>query len=235
MYPTQAGPISDIISNGDINVLYQWHLQDPVDADEITRIDGIAVDNSGNIYVTSESNHTVVKYDNDGKDANIDDQEELNKRLCRELAACGFYRFKNTHIIRCAYCGVTIEPKSDQSIMSQHRRLANQLVNKEMTMTTTTNDQPTRTKIDCIMVRAQCPGNIAITHRERFPEYPQYQSIFDRIQSFERYKARRKSSTDNDIRDVAEAGFFFDGKHFEDRGYLFSCCFCFIADYWNEA
>lgn len=37
MYPTQAGNISDIISNGDINVLYQWHLDDPVDATEITR------------------------------------------------------------------------------------------------------------------------------------------------------------------------------------------------------
>ena len=47
-------------------------------------------------------------------------QSEIDQRLCRELAACGFYRFKNTKIIRCAYCGVTIEPKLDQSIMSQH-------------------------------------------------------------------------------------------------------------------
>ena len=34
MYPTQAGSMSQI---GDINVLYQWHLQDPVDAAEIAR------------------------------------------------------------------------------------------------------------------------------------------------------------------------------------------------------
>ena len=34
MYPTQAGDISLI---ADINVLYQWHLQDPVDSKEITR------------------------------------------------------------------------------------------------------------------------------------------------------------------------------------------------------
>ncbi|PIY10819.1 MAG: hypothetical protein COZ18_05320 [Flexibacter sp. CG_4_10_14_3_um_filter_32_15] len=34
MYPTQAGSMSQV---GDINVLYQWHLQDPVDADEIDR------------------------------------------------------------------------------------------------------------------------------------------------------------------------------------------------------
>ncbi|WP_338763619.1 GEVED domain-containing protein [Bernardetia sp. ABR2-2B] len=34
MYPTQAGSMSQV---GDINVLYQWHLQDPVDAAEIDR------------------------------------------------------------------------------------------------------------------------------------------------------------------------------------------------------
>jgi hypothetical protein len=37
MYPTQAGSINDIVSNGDLDVLYQWHLQDPVDGAEITR------------------------------------------------------------------------------------------------------------------------------------------------------------------------------------------------------
>ncbi len=34
MYPTQAGPLSDI---ADINVLYQWHLNDPADSGEIIR------------------------------------------------------------------------------------------------------------------------------------------------------------------------------------------------------
>ncbi|MBI9068416.1 MAG: endonuclease [Salinivirgaceae bacterium] len=34
MYPTEAGDISNI---GDINVFYQWHLSDPVDAAEIER------------------------------------------------------------------------------------------------------------------------------------------------------------------------------------------------------
>ena len=34
MYPTQAGDISQI---GDINAFYQWHLDDPVDADELER------------------------------------------------------------------------------------------------------------------------------------------------------------------------------------------------------
>jgi chitodextrinase len=34
MYPTQAGEISQI---GDVNVFYQWHLDDPVDANEIER------------------------------------------------------------------------------------------------------------------------------------------------------------------------------------------------------
>ena len=38
MYPTQAGPISSV---ADINTLYQWHLQDPPDADEVIRNDGI--------------------------------------------------------------------------------------------------------------------------------------------------------------------------------------------------
>lgn len=34
MYPTQAGAISGV---GDLNLLYQWHLQDPPDAEEIQR------------------------------------------------------------------------------------------------------------------------------------------------------------------------------------------------------
>ena len=34
MYPTQAGSLSSV---GDINTLFQWHLQDPPDADEIQR------------------------------------------------------------------------------------------------------------------------------------------------------------------------------------------------------
>ena len=38
MYPTQAGALSKV---GDINVFYQWHLQDPVDANEIARNNGI--------------------------------------------------------------------------------------------------------------------------------------------------------------------------------------------------
>jgi hypothetical protein len=37
MYPTQAGNITAIVADGDIDLLYQWHLQDPVDANEITR------------------------------------------------------------------------------------------------------------------------------------------------------------------------------------------------------
>ena len=39
MYPTQAGDISLI---GDINVFYQWHLDDPVDAAELERNNEIA-------------------------------------------------------------------------------------------------------------------------------------------------------------------------------------------------
>lgn len=38
MYPTQAGSIGSV---GDINTLYQWHLQDPPDADEVIRNDDI--------------------------------------------------------------------------------------------------------------------------------------------------------------------------------------------------
>ncbi|MEO0469660.1 MAG: lamin tail domain-containing protein [Bacteroidota bacterium] len=38
MYPTQGGSISSV---GDINTLYQWHLQDPPDSDEILRNDDI--------------------------------------------------------------------------------------------------------------------------------------------------------------------------------------------------
>ncbi len=39
MYPTQAGPLSKV---GDINMFYQWHLADPVDADEIDRNNKVA-------------------------------------------------------------------------------------------------------------------------------------------------------------------------------------------------
>ncbi|MGB0523915.1 MAG: endonuclease, partial [Flammeovirgaceae bacterium] len=37
MYPNTAGSLSSIVASGDINVLYQWHLADPVDATEMTR------------------------------------------------------------------------------------------------------------------------------------------------------------------------------------------------------
>jgi hypothetical protein len=146
-------------------------------------------------------------------ESNINDrnQTDRDQRLCRELAACGFYRFKNTKFIRCAYCGVTIEPKFGQSIMSQHRHLAKQSI-KKTTIAITTNDSQHESKVDCLMVRAQCPANIVIPHRERFPEYPSYQSIFDRIKSFENYKGRQKI-VNWPIRDMAEAGFFLDGKN----------------------
>jgi len=146
-------------------------------------------------------------------DSNINDrnQTETDKRLCRELAACGFYRYKNTKFIRCAYCGVTIEPKIGPSIMSQHRYLTKQSV-KKTTNPTTTNDLQQGSTVDCILVRAQCPANIVLPHRERFPEYPSYQSIFDRIDSFTLYKERHKMS-DSSIRDMAEAGFFLDGNN----------------------
>lgn len=140
---------------------------------------------------------------------NNPNQSELDQRLCRELAACGFYRFKNTKIIRCAYCGVTIEPKLGQSIMAQHRYLAKQSIQKKTA--STTSNGPT-TIVDCLMVRAQCPANVVIPHRERFPEYPMYQSIFDRMKSFETYRDRRKS-IDSTIRDMTEAGFFLNGKN----------------------
>ena len=141
---------------------------------------------------------------------NEQNQKEIDDRLSRELAACGFYRFKNTRIIRCAYCGVTIEPKIGQSIMSQHRHLTKQSVKKSNG--TTTNDQSHGSAVDCLMVRAQCPANIVIPHRERFPEYPMYQSIFDRIKSFEMNKERYRS-VDYNVRDLAEAGFFLNGQY----------------------
>lgn len=38
MYPTQAGPITDLVN---INTMYQWHLDDPADALEIQRNDRV--------------------------------------------------------------------------------------------------------------------------------------------------------------------------------------------------
>jgi hypothetical protein len=124
---------------------------------------------------------------------------DCDENLCRELAACGFYRFKNTRNIRCAYCGILIQPKLDSSIMSQHRILAKQ--------------SKKSSSVDCLMVRAQCAANILIPDRERFPEYREYQSIFFRINSFENYKERYKVS-ENFIRERAEAGFFLDSKNY---------------------
>lgn len=123
---------------------------------------------------------------------------DCDEYLARELAACGFYRFKNTNFIQCAYCGVKIQPKKDLSIMSQHRALAKQ--------------SKKSSHIDCLIVRAQCPSNIVIPDRERFPEYPEYKSVFDRIKSFDLYKYRQKVH-DQFIRERADAGFFFDSKH----------------------
>jgi hypothetical protein len=166
---------------------------------------------TGDIQTVNEKWRLETLADLSFVESNTNDrtQTEMDQRLCRELAACGFYRFKNTKIIRCAYCGVTIEPKLGQSIMSQHRYLTKQSIKKT---TTTTNDHQHGSTVDCLMVRAQCPANIVIPHRERFPEYTQYQSIFTRIKSFDNYKERHRS-VDCSIRDIAEAGFFLDGKN----------------------
>jgi hypothetical protein len=123
-----------------------------------------------------------------------------DQHFCRELAACGFYRHEMTKNIRCAYCGLVIEPKTDSSIMSQHRHFV-KLKRKTSIL-------------DCQMVRAQCPTNILIPDRERFPEYREYQTIFERMKSFDSYKERHKI-VENFIRDRAEAGFFLDSKKFD--------------------
>ncbi|MEO1447971.1 MAG: endonuclease, partial [Bacteroidota bacterium] len=53
MYPTQGGSIGSV---GDINTLYQWHLQDPPDADEILRNDDIETyQGNRNPYVDNPS------------------------------------------------------------------------------------------------------------------------------------------------------------------------------------
>lgn len=50
MYPTQAGGITNV---GDINTLYQWHLDDPVDAAEVLRNDRInSVQGNLNPYIS---------------------------------------------------------------------------------------------------------------------------------------------------------------------------------------
>jgi hypothetical protein len=155
---------------------------------------------TGDIHCIDEK-WRLQTFDGYSLEANCDQQ------LCRELAACGFYRSAKTKHIRCAYCGVLIQPKTDSSIMSQHRSLAKQL-KKSSTL-------------DCPMVRAQCPTNIVIPDRERFPEYSEYQSVFERIKSFESYKERHKV-LENFIRDRAEAGFFLDSKSFIFKNvYLF--------------
>lgn len=120
-----------------------------------------------------------------------------DEKLARELAACGFYRFKNTNNIRCAYCGVLIKPKFDCSIMSQHRSLAKQARKTG--------------QVDCLIVRAQCAVNVVISDRERFAEYDEYQSVFARQKTFESYKQRHGVS-DEFIRERADAGFFLESK-----------------------
>lgn len=136
-----------------------------------------------------------------------------DEHLYRELAACGFFRVRTTENIRCAYCGVIIRPKSNQSIMSQHRLLAKR--------------SKRSSKVDCLMVRAQCPTNIIIQDRERFPEYPEYQSVFNRIKSFENYKEQTKV-LENFIRERADAGFFLSSKNFNLNYCFFVFKYMFI-------
>jgi len=92
--------------------------------------------------------------------------------------------------------------------MTQHRYLAKQLVKRRTVSAFDLHGFP---PVDCLIVRAQCPANIVIPDRERFPEFRQFQSIFDRIKSFEPYK-QKKNVKDAVIRDMAEAGFFYDDQ-----------------------
>ncbi|CAF1383750.1 unnamed protein product, partial [Rotaria sordida] len=188
------------------------HRKRKNDCEIVRAIDSIK---TGDIQTVNEKwrLETLLGLSFTSSNINNHNQTENEQHLCCELAACGFYRFKNTKYIRCAYCGVTIEPKFGQSIMSQHRYLTKQSIK------TTTNDQHKGLTVDCLMVRAKCPANIVISHRERFPEYPRYQSIFDRIDSFKNYK-EKQGMDDYSIRDRAEAGFFFDEQR---RTRCFQC------------
>ncbi|QSE96351.1 endonuclease [Fulvivirga lutea] len=52
VYPSQAGPIEDIVDGGDLNILYEWHQNDPVDAWETQRNNRIeAAQGNRNPYV----------------------------------------------------------------------------------------------------------------------------------------------------------------------------------------
>ncbi|CAF0733077.1 unnamed protein product, partial [Didymodactylos carnosus] len=148
---------------------------------------------------------------------NFDEQEnrqtrdsEADKLLCRELAACGFYRIKNKKIIRCAFCGVTIEPKPNQSIMSQHRANVKQIVLPSEQHDHLQVQSQYHSSVDCIMVRCQCAANIPIEHRAMFPEYPKYRSIFDRLKTFQEKKLETLYGFS--IREIADAGFFLDAE-----------------------
>jgi hypothetical protein len=182
----------------------------------------LAIDNTGkgDLEVANEKwrLETLLGLALTTKNIQDTEQPDIDKRLCRELAACGFYRHKNSNIIRCAFCGVIIEPKSGRSIMSQHRQLTRQSGKQK---TITINNHQQKMHVDCVMVRAQCPINIVIPDRERFPEYVQYRSIFDRIKSFDTCKQKCKLS-DKLVRDMADAGFFIDGTPAVDMTYMYS-------------
>jgi hypothetical protein len=137
---------------------------------------------------------------------NDDDQRQTDEQVCQELAACGFYRFKDTAHIRCAYCGIIINPKLESSIMSQHRSLAKQ--------------SKKSCAIDCLMVRAQCPTNIVIPDRKRFPEHPRCEKVYDRIMSFQSYKDQHNID-EKFIRERADAGFFLHSKNLSSYHFLY--------------
>lgn len=142
--------------------------------------------------------------------------KESEENLAQELAACGFFRMKNKKIIRCAFCGVTIEPRTETSIMFQHRSLVKRSVSKHVQ---SIEGQSHQVHIDCPMVRANCPANVSIPGRKRFPEHPSFQQVFQRKASFDAHKNRR-NMTDAFIEELANAGFFFNSNPISMRNIL---------------
>ena len=118
-------------------------------------------------------------------------------RLIQELAASGFYWSQQNHRLSCVYCGVTINPVRNQSIMSQHRAAAKRF-------------KPPHSIIDCPMVRAVCIVNIPIASRKPFPEYPRFRSIFHRKKTFEDFKLKKSIQNSGSIEERIEGGFFME-------------------------
>lgn len=166
------------------------------------------------------------------------------------LAKAGFYYTKRNDLVRCAFCGIEIHSwKQGDDAMADHRKWSPNCVfvrdvpcdNVPMATTSTAGEDTCgkygiEIRPNSIAEGESCTSRINLQkfgiQQNRGPSHPNYAVYENRLLSFTEWPKSMKQKP----KDLAEAGFFYTGKHSNLRsgmsynfrsGMRYKCrCFC---------